>query len=118
MTTSYTIPVKLDEEQYRRLTREAERRGVDNASALAAVCGSLTGQRFTMGTPSFEEARQCAYGLLGDAADWLRAGDFRGDPPDMNHLARKAALTLFFNAIGDAKQALDELARIEQEQGR
>jgi hypothetical protein len=113
MTTKYTIPVELDEEQYRRLTREAERRGVDNASALAAVCGSLSGARFSLGTPSFEEARQCAFGLLGDAGDWLRGGDFRGEADKDDFGVRRELLREFFQRIGQAKTVLDELARTE-----
>lgn len=113
MTTRYTIPVELDDEQYGRLTREAERRGVDNATALAAVCGGLSGQRFSLGVPSFEEARQCAFALLGDAADWLRAGDFRGEQDKTDFGARRELLTKFFDAIGEGKAVLDELARLE-----
>jgi len=116
--TSYTVPVVLDPHQYERLCREADRRGTDVASALAAVCSTLSGQQWYPARPSFEEARQQAYGSLGDAADWLRAGDFRGDPPGMDHTRRKRLLTEFFDTLGETKSCLDELARNEQEEGR
>lgn len=58
-----------------------------------------------MTVPSFEECRRQAYALLGDAADWIRMGDW--PPIDTERdTARLEALRL----IGEAKDALNRAA--------
>ncbi len=54
--------------------------------------------------PTFEESRAAAYGLLGDAADEIRAGDWRPAPTGGQRAAVRRALDL----IGQAKAALNE----------
>jgi hypothetical protein len=57
--------------------------------------------------PTFETCRRKAHRLLGDAADQIRAGDWRPPP----NRAQQAAIRRALTAIGEAKAELDEAAR-------
>lgn len=68
--------------------------------------------------PSFEDCRRAARRLLGDAADQIRAGDWKPLPTRAQRDAVRRALVL----IGEAQDALDEAAHMDtidlDEEGR